>query len=191
MEKEREGQLGVWRDEVVAQAAVSAADDQLDDFITDLDLTFIQVLRGDRQSPRYRRYLPMPKSQLIRMGLGTELGRVRSWPDSLASEPEPELKALGERLPAIIAQGDQALEQRRKAAATRADHRVRNITSLGGDINNARMSLFGTLTQKAATARLPRNWPDRFFQHASRGAQPELEPEIPPPAPAPTAQPAG
>jgi hypothetical protein len=55
--------------------------------------------------------------------LGTELGRVRSWPDSLASEPEPELKALGERLRAIIAQGDQALAERHKAAATRADHR--------------------------------------------------------------------
>ena len=176
---------------MVAQAAVSAADDQLDDFINDLDLAFIQVLRGDRQSPRYRRYLPVPKSQLIRMGLGTELGRVRSWPDSLASEPEAELKTLGERLRPIIAQGDQALEQRRKAAATRADHRVRNITSLIDDINNARMSLFGTLTQKAATARLPRNWPDRFFQHASRGAQPDLEPEIPATAPAPTVQPAG
>jgi hypothetical protein len=37
----------------------------------------------------------------------------------------------------------------------------------------------------------PRNWPDRFFQRASRGAQPELEPEIPATAPAPTVQPAG
>ena len=78
MEKEREGQLGVWPDEVVAQAAVSAADDLLDDFINDLDLALIQVLRGDRQSPRSRRYFPIPKSQLIRLGLATELERVRN-----------------------------------------------------------------------------------------------------------------
>jgi len=72
---------------------------------------------------------------------------------------------------------------------------VRNITSLIDDINHARRSLFGTLTQKAAAARLPRNWPDRFFQHASRGAPPEVEPEIPAPTPAatptPVTQPAG
>ena len=42
--------------------------------------------------------------------------------------------------PAIIAQGDQALEQRRKAAATRADHRVRNITALIEDINSAHVA---------------------------------------------------
>lgn len=181
VERVRNGQLDSWRGEVFAQAAVDTADDALDDWVHDLDVALKHILSGDTTSPRYRRYFPLAPSSLIRMGLESELGRVRSWADSLASENEPELKELGERLRTLIAQGDTALEGRRKAAAQRNDHRVRSIASLIDDINNARLSLYGTLARKAAELRLPRNWPDRFFQRASRTAKADVQPA--PPAP--------
>ena len=93
------------------------------------------------------------------------------------------MQALAARLRQQIAQGEQALDQRRKAATGRADHRVRSITTLVDDINGARLSLFGSLTKKAAEARLPRDWPGRFFQHTTRVAK--ADPVAPGPQPAP------
>lgn len=179
LESVRNGQNDVWRDEVFAQAAVNAADDALDDCVHDLDLALKHAVSGDTSAPKYRRYFPEAPSSIIRMGLESELGRVRTWADSLSGEKEEELKALGARLGTLIAQGDAALAGRRKAGAARSDHRVRSIASLVDDINNARLSLYGTLARKAAELHLPRNWPDRFFQHGSRTAKAEPQPTPP------------
>lgn len=66
---------------------------------------------------------------------------------------------------------DQVIERRRKATAARRDHRVRVIAALIDDINNARFSLYGSLTRKVGEQRLPRDWPDCFFRHGSRSAK--------------------
>jgi hypothetical protein len=165
---------------------VHAADDALDDWVRKLDLTLSHLLAGDTSSPRYRRYFSSEPHTTIRMGLEAELARVRGWGESLASENEPELKAMAEKLRVVIAQADAALESRRKAEALRSDHRVRAIAALIDDINNARLSLYGTLAKKAADLRLPRNWPDRFFQHTTRAAKAEVEPTAPATTTAPT-----
>ena len=181
VESVRSRQLDTWRDEVFAQAAVTAADYALDDWVRDLDLALKHIVEGDTESPRYRRYFTTAPSSFIRMGLESELLRVRSWPDSLSSESEAELKELGARLRTLVTQGDAALDGRRAAGAKRSDHRVRSIASLIDDINNARLSLYGSLASKAAELRLPRNWPDRFFQHSSRVAKEEAPPTPTPP----------
>lgn len=175
-----DGQRVAWHEEVSAQAAVSAADDQLDDWVHGLAKELLRAVNDDRKSPRFGRYFSEAPSLIIRMGLESQLARVRGWTDSLAGEPEKELQDLGAKLRALVALGDQALERRRKAAAARSDHRVRSIVSLIDDINSARFSLYGSLTKKAAEQRLPRDWPDRFFRHATRTAK-----EEPAPAPAP------
>jgi hypothetical protein len=102
------------------------------------------------------------------MALEAEIARVRGWVDSLASEPHPKLKEMGAQLPAIIAQGEAALERRRKAANARDDHRVRSITSIIEEINVARAALYGQLSSKAASAGLPLDWPSHFFRKSSR-----------------------
>jgi hypothetical protein len=175
----RVGQLGVWREEVVAQAAVNAAHDRLDDWMRALDLALLHVLVGDTQLPRYRRYFGQPPSSIMRMGLESELGHVRGWSESLASEPEPVLQGLGADLRKIVDQGDAALAGRHKAAAARIDHRVRSIASLIDDINRARVFTYGALTKKAAELHLPRHWPDRFFQHATRAPKAKPQPVEP------------
>lgn len=175
LEQVRGGQLGTWREEVAAQAFVSTIDDQLDDWIRALDTALLGVVAQDTQSARYRRYFSATPSSIIRLGLESEIARVRSWADSLATEQESNLKELGARLSKLIEQGDQAIERRRKAATSRTDHRVRAITSLIDDINGARLSLFGTLTKMAAEQRLPSDWANRFFRRTTRGAKAESQ----------------
>lgn len=176
VEQVRSGQFGTWREEVAAQAAVAAIDDRLDDWVRLFDYTLRVVLSNDVESPRYRRYFSVAPQQFFRMGLERELGRSRSWIDSLATEPEEGLRALGLQLKHLVADGDAALERRRRAAGTRADHRVREITSLVDDINAARASLYGALIQRATELQLPRDWPDRFFRHNVRTQAPTAHP---------------
>jgi hypothetical protein len=174
------GQFAAKHEEVAAQAAVSAADDQLDDLLLDLARELMRVVSEDPRSPRYARYFSDTPSAIVRLGLESETARVRGWVDSLCSEPEASLQALGARLRKAIEGADQVLDRRRKAGAARSDHRVREIASLIDDVNSARRSLYGTLTKKAADTRLPRDWADRFFRHNSRDAK-----EAPPTPPSP------
>ena len=191
------GQRGAWREEITAQAAVSALDDRLDDWVRSFDLVLQTIVNQDTSSPRYRRYFAVPPWQIIRMGLETELNRVRSWAGSLATEPETALQEQGAQLKSLIAEGDQALEGRRQAATARTDHRVRDITSLLDDINGARSSLYGLLMQKATELHLSRDWPDRFFRHATKTAraptpaQPKAQATATLPAPVQPQQPIG
>jgi len=173
------GQLGVRREIATAQAQVDAVDDQLDDWVRALDTALLTVVDQNAQSPRYRRYFPTKPSDLIRLGLESELARVRSWAASLATEPELALQQLGAGLGQLVVAGDAALERRRQAASARSDHRVRSITTLIDDINGARLSLYGQLILKATELHLPPDWPNRFFRRTSRS------PKVPLPVPAP------
>jgi hypothetical protein len=164
----RSGQVGASRDEVTAQAAVAAADDQLDDWIASFDRALKDIVRGDTQSPLYKRYFSSAPWTFIRMGLESEISRVRGWVDSLASESNQSLKDQGARLATLITQGEAALDRRRKAAGARGDHRVRSITSLIEEINTTRAALYGKLATRAAEAGLPIDWPSRFFRKAAR-----------------------
>lgn len=89
------GQVGVSRDEVITQAAVSAADDQLDDWIVSFDRALKDIVHGDTQSPLYKRYFTSAPWTFIRMGLESEISRVRGWVDSRASESNQSLKDQG------------------------------------------------------------------------------------------------
>ena len=167
VDQARSGQVAASRDEVSAQAAVAAADDQLDDWIRAFDRALQDVVRGNTESPRYKRYFSSAPWTFIRLGLESEISRVRGWIASLAGEPEQPLKDMGTSLAKLVAQGEAALEQRRKAVSARSDHRVRSIASLVEEINTARASLYGSLARKAADASLPIDWPGRFFRRAS------------------------
>ena len=179
----REGQEAAWRAEVVAQAGVDGADDTLDEIVSRISVTLLHAV-GDRTSPRFTRYFKNAPNIIIRMGLASEIEVVRGWPESLKGEAEKELKILGKDLADAIAVGDAALEERRRAAAARADHRVREIIPLIEDINAARLSLYAELTLRSGKHRLPRDWADRFFRRGARVArgrtvsvEPPLSPE--------------
>lgn len=183
----RKGQATVRRDEVAAHAAVAAADDALDDCVRAIDRALSDAEHGNRQSARYKRYFTSTPSTFTRLGLESELSRVRGWVASLAGEPEQSLKDLGTRLDTIIKQGDTVLEQRRQAVAARSDHGVRTVTPLIEDINAARGSLYGNLAERGRKARLPPDWPSRFFRRSSRAPRVEEVTTPPPTGAAPSA----
>ena len=98
LDEARAGQAGARREEVAAHAAVSAADDALDDGVRAIDRALADAERGNRKSARYKRYFGGPPSTYTRLGLESELSRVRGWVASLTSEPEQGLKDLATRL---------------------------------------------------------------------------------------------
>src|ERR1035437_3396338 len=57
--------------------------------------------------------------------------------------------------PALPRDGVQVVATHSLAASS--DHRVRSISTIIDDINNARRSLYGTLAKKAADLRLPKD----------------------------------
>lgn len=181
LEGMRTGQYSTWREEVAAQAAVTAVDDQLSDWVRTFGIALSNLLGGDMQSPRFKRYFSAAPWTIIHLGLESELGRVRGWATSLANEPEQVLKDLGARLRKLIEQGDIAVERRRKAASMRIDHHVRSITSLIDDINGARISLYVTLSQRAVEMHLSSEWPIRFFRRTA--LQPHPSSRVLTPAP--------
>lgn len=182
-EEVRAGQRKAWRAEIAAQAGVDAADDELDDIVDELDDELLYILRGDRTSPRYRHYFSKPKNEIVRLGLESELGKVRAWPPSLKAETEKPLQKLGARLEADIAAGDEALSERLTAAQQRAVHRLKQIMTLIDDVNAARRSIYGTLLARGEELKLDADWANRFFRRTARAprakqaAQPEPKPE--------------
>ncbi|MFO0618402.1 MAG: hypothetical protein U0414_37760 [Polyangiaceae bacterium] len=160
------GQREAWRAEIIAQAAVSAGADDLDDTTAAIDREFLHVA-GERTSPRYVRYFKKTRSDITRLGLESQLDVVREWSPSLKTETEAELKDLGARLEANVAAGDTAVKDRRASAAATADHRVREIVRFIDDVNAARRTRYGVLIQRGESLGLAKDWPLRFFR---RGA---------------------
>ncbi len=184
-EKTELAQRGHWRSEALADAAVDLADEELDDVTDDVVAEVRHADRkveGDEGDAREERYLgSLTPGALIRLGLESQLKRVRAWVSSLESEPEEGLRKLGKRLAKVIASGDDAIQQRVDAAASRATHRAREITSLVADINAVRRDTYGALVRLANKTKRPKDWPERFFR---RGAAPKTgAPKAPPPAP--------
>ena len=166
-EEVQTGQRRAWRDEIVAQAGVDAGNDTLDEVVDEFSEELRHAEGGSVQTPRYRRYFKQPRNEIVRLALEAELGKVETWPASLASEPEAELKTLGVRLGHVMSSGGQALAERVSAAGRRADHRVRQIHLLIDDSNAARLSLYGTLLQVVTEQGRPRDWPNRFFRKST------------------------
>ncbi|MBS2027191.1 MAG: hypothetical protein JST54_04730 [Deltaproteobacteria bacterium] len=178
MQALKSSQQTSWQAEIRAQASVDAADDQLDDVVRGFADNLLFALGNDRTQARFTRYFGDNPSAIIKLGLESELTKVRSWPASIGGEPEPQLQAFGAQLQAAITAGDAALASRTAAAGARADGRARGINTFIDDVNAARQSLYGTLTTRVGPNKLPRDWPERFFKHA-------VKPPKPPPAAGP------
>jgi hypothetical protein len=183
-DKVNQGQLHCWDAEVEAQAGVDEQDDALDDVVEEIDVEIRRASPDERAAPRYKRYFQKPPSTIVRLGLASELDRVRSWPASLQGEQEQELKELGSRLQGLVAGGGTALGERASAIAATADHRVREIISFVDDANATRLSLYGALVTLASRLGLPKDWPNRFFRRSTRSARSAApaRPAEPPPA---------
>lgn len=164
-------QRRMWRAEIVAQARVDAANEQLDRTTNEFVRAADHVI-GDRRSPRFVRYFPVAPNLVIRKGLESQIQTCRGWPDALRGEPEDILQGFAARFEEAFAAGDAALELRRKAAGARADHRLRELLPLIDDLNNARRSLDGVLRQRGVERNKPRDWAMGFFLRGRKSRAP-------------------
>ena len=173
--KVAEGQRAAWREETIAEAGVDYADDSLDDRTIEVSEALLNALKRNRESPRYTRYFKTAPNAVVRLGLESQLETVVEWPASLKGEPEDPVKEQGTLLEKDITDGRAAIEERNKAMAKRADHRVREIVRLVDDVNGARLSVYGQLVTRVEERKLPRTWPDRFFRQEQRARRKTLE----------------
>lgn len=168
------GQRDFWAAEIDAQAGVDAGSSGLEDVITAIDKEMLRLV-PDREAPRRKRYFKKTRSEITRLGLESAIEYVREWPESLKSEPEPSLQALGAQLAEQIASGDTLVRARAVALAKTSDHRVREIVRFVDELNAERRVRYGLLIQRAHERGLPTDWPDRFFKKtaaAQRKAKP-------------------
>ena len=176
-------QRGHWKAEEVAAATVDVADEELDEVTDDV---IAEVRHADRKAnddTRETHYLgSLTLRGLTRLGLASQLDRMRPWVKTLESEPEEALKKLAKRLAKIVTTGDAALDQRVSAASSRATHRAREITSLVADANAVRRDTYGALVRIANKTKRAKDWPESFFRHgsASRSQAETPEPVTPP-----------
>ncbi len=166
------GQRTVWRGEILAQAAVDAQNDTLDDTTDDVADALFAAEDKDRTSPRFRRYFGARRpSEVIKMGLESQLEIVKPWVQPLKTEPEHDLQQLGARLEGNVETGTAAVNGRMTAAGNSANFRVRERIRFVEDVNALRESVYGILMQRAADKKLGKTWPDRFFRHSSGGGR--------------------
>ena len=165
-EKVAAGQRAAWRAEIEAQAGVDEENDDLDDTVGDISNSLLHHENQQRTSPRYKHYFKRRASEVIGLALESELVEVRPWPQSLQTEPEADLQALGKQLAANLATGDAAVTERTTAIANTAQHRLREINVFIDDANAARQTLLGALITRAAQKKLSPKWPERFFRKA-------------------------
>lgn len=169
----RAGQRAVWRGEITAQAAVDAANEGLDATTVSFGAKLLGAVNSRREHPRFKRYFPEGVYAVEKLALARQIERVRTWPESLRGEAEPEIQAFAARFEADIAAGTAALEARAQAEAARADQRVREVIPFIDDVNAARMSAMGRLLQRTVKHELDRDWAEGFFRRTQRRVQPE------------------
>jgi hypothetical protein len=150
-------------DELVAgNALVALVDAQLDDLVALL----AQKLRGELgrdDSPEFRRFFPEPPSEVIRLGLESELARVKRFAVVAGEIPPPEAAApVLAAIQEMSARGQQALTRREEATTQRARVSLR-IQTWKEQANAVRRSIANQLEAHAIAKKLPPGYADRFF----------------------------
>lgn len=181
IEAARSGQYAVWREEIVAQARVDSADEHLDEVVVGTGKALERAVDEKRDDPRWRRYVGNSTiSKIKNQGLEAEIKTVRTWPESLASEPEHELQKQGVLVADALTRGDAAITGRDTATAHRRDFTARDKARLVDEFNDLRLDVHADLSKRVVANRLDRSWPDSFFR---KGSAKTVAPEPTPPAP--------
>lgn len=165
-------------DLVAGNALVALRDTQLDDLV----LLLAQKLRGELgrdDTPEFRRFFPEPPSEVIRLGLESELVRVKRFAVVAGEVPPPEAAVpVLATIQETITQGQQALTRREDATTQRARVSLR-IQTWKENANAVRRSIANQLEAHAITSKLPSDYADRFFPAAPRS---QKKPAPPPAA---------
>ncbi len=177
-----------WRAETIAQALVDKCDDDLDDQVAAFSNDLSHAEGGKKNTERYKFYFGSSATDIIRLGLKSEIEKISTWVGKLKSEKIAAVKAHAAKFAALIKDGESALADRTTTQTARASHRIDAIHTLVDDVNAARNSIAAELDKRAVKLGVPHDFSTRFFRHATRAPKPQgaTQPAQPPP---PAAQP--
>jgi hypothetical protein len=178
---------------VDANAVVQVQDSRLDGSVADLIARLRFEFRSD-DHPTVRKFFPERPSEVLRMGLESEIDRTRKF-HAVGEEvgASKEVMGLLKGIAGLETAGLAALAQRVKAVESIARVSLR-IQTWKENANNIRRSLETVLDGYANQHRLPRGYADDFFSPAQRvgkrgkPGQPMMKPAFKPLAPPPPAK---
>jgi hypothetical protein len=153
---------------VDATAACAALDEELDEAVFRLVSRLLEEVGHDASHPTFRAYFPEPPSEIIRLGLESEIARTKDL-FAVAEEQHasPEVGAILEGIAGLQRRGEEALQGREHAfvALSRADLHASDWKE---SANAARRSVAHVLEGFALKNHLPRGYGEGFFPASSR-----------------------
>jgi hypothetical protein len=189
LEKIALAQKSNWRAETIAQALVDKCDDDLDDQVAAFSNDLSHAEGGKKNTERYKFYFGTSATDVIRLGLKSEIAKIETWVGKLKGEKIAALKAHAAKFAALVKDGEAALGSRTTTQTARAAHRIDAIHSFVDDVNAARNSIAAELDKRAVKLGVPHDFSPRFFHHSTHTPKPQGATQ-PAPTPPPAAQPA-
>ncbi|MFO0762980.1 MAG: hypothetical protein U0359_41475 [Byssovorax sp.] len=155
---------------VTAMAEVAAIDDMLDPLVDALAAAILLITKNDRKDPLYQLYFGAQRpSDLKRPVLGEELATMRGFVPSLLASPFAALVALGNKLAAVVAAADLAIDKLAAAEQENRDFRAIGERKLLIDqLNALRKATYGKLSEMPHALpeeHLPATFAEQFFRH--------------------------
>ncbi|MFN7144120.1 MAG: hypothetical protein ACK4YP_10110 [Myxococcota bacterium] len=166
------------RDTIVgAEAEAFAADRACNGLLDRVSVAIHDGKKPDVKSPLHQLYFGSDTpSETRRPILGSQLDRMRKWPDLLSKATQPELNALAVPVATGVATADQAQAALAKARADNAKFRLDGERRQLFDAHNALVATtYGALkaiAHEKPDSRLPADWADSFFRREPRDRGP-------------------
>jgi hypothetical protein len=159
-------------DELVdANAMVNALDHELDEAVYRLVSRLLKEADGDTSNATFLAYFPEPPTEVIRLGLESEIVRTKQLFE-VAEErgASPEVRAILKQIGELQRRGDNALRARVDAfvMVSRADLHVQDWKE---SANAARRSVANVLEAYALKNHLPRGYSESFFPASARSTK--------------------
>jgi hypothetical protein len=161
---------------VDANAVVSAIDDELDEAVFRLVSRLLVEVDHNAAHPTLHAYFPEPPSEVIRLGLESEITRTKDlFGVAEQQKASPEIRAILDHIAALHHRGEEALRDREQAfvALSRAELHMADWKE---SANAARRSVANVLEAYALKNHLPRGYAENFFPPSSRTAKKSAKP---------------
>jgi hypothetical protein len=168
-------QRGRFRSIINSQAAVDGVNFSMDKNVIRFSRVLLNTeeIEHDLKHPHYELYYTMSASKIEKLALEAEVKIVRPWLASLKNETDPAVLAFAAIFDGDLNAADVVLKGLEDAKSARQEQRVREIIPLVKDINDACKEIFGTLTAKAPSLKMPEEWADGFFYKSRRNEKPD------------------
>ena len=133
---------------VEAEAGVALRDGDLDLAVAEHRAVILRKTRGRTDAGLYQRfYRAMPPSDVVRLGLRSELAIVGPWVGSLLADGDPDLQALGRLLQQAVTAGEAAVAAHQGALQAMRDFRAGERPRLFAAQNLGRRTIWVELTR--------------------------------------------